>query len=96
MGKQNKQQQALETPQDSADRRLRLACGEVLRMHRTAKKLTQQELGIIADTDSVYISRVESGKHSLTLEKLFKLAESLGVTPWEFVKDVSEKLAANQ
>jgi transcriptional regulator with XRE-family HTH domain len=94
MGKQPGQPRAKESSKDAADQKLNRAIGDVLRVHRTAKKLTQQDLGIASGTDSVYISRIESGRHSPTVATLFKLADSLGIQPSDFIKEVSARLAS--
>lgn len=68
------------------------AFGEVLRAFRRTKKLTQEELGLEADVDRVFISRLESGLQKPSLVTLFRVAKVLGVEPHEFVKEVQQKL----
>lgn len=54
------------------------AFGRVLRRHREAKGLTQQELAEAADLHLNYVSLLERGLRSPSLEVTIRLARGLG------------------
>ena len=47
---------------------------------REKKKLSQKKLAKLAKTNQSVISRIESGVENLSLKKLFRRANALGVT----------------
>ncbi len=47
---------------------------------REKKKLSQKKLAKLAKTNQSVISRIESGVENLSLKKLFRIANALGVT----------------
>jgi transcriptional regulator with XRE-family HTH domain len=53
--------------------------GRIVRRHRQAKQLSQEELGFRADLHRTYISMVERGERCPSLETLLKLARGLDV-----------------
>ncbi|MDZ4657585.1 MAG: helix-turn-helix transcriptional regulator [Bythopirellula sp.] len=75
-----------------AKRREQLPIGEVLRQARQAAGLTQEALAFSADVDRTYISYLENGLKSPTLEILYKLSTALGLATSELVKR-AERLA---
>jgi len=56
-----------------------------LRQRRTAAGLSQEELAHSADVDRTYISALERGVYSATIDMVAKLAEELGVEPAELL-----------
>jgi transcriptional regulator with XRE-family HTH domain len=50
-----------------------------IRSHRTAQKLSQRELAERAGTSHSAISRIESGRHRITVDTLQRIAQALGV-----------------
>lgn len=65
---------------------------------RKARGLTQQELADIVGASKPHISGVENGKKNLNNHLLEKIADALGVEPYELIvppeKDALFKLAA--
>ena len=54
--------------------------GDELRKARGEAKLTQEQLSFAAQIDRTYISQLENNKKSPTVDMLFRLCESLGVS----------------
>jgi len=54
-----------------------------LRMLRTARGMSQEDLAEVAGIDRSFISDTENGKYGISIDKLESLAEALGVAPWE-------------
>ena len=57
----------------------KIAFGKALKQVRKAKKLTQEDFSEVSSR--TYISSLERGIKSVTLEKLDQIAEVLGVNP---------------
>jgi transcriptional regulator with XRE-family HTH domain len=72
---------------------LQEAFGMVLRKHRLAAELTQEQLGLESGVQRNFISLIETGQNQPTIGTIFKLATALGVKPSKLVSD-SEKLIA--
>ncbi|EOV0085076.1 helix-turn-helix domain-containing protein [Vibrio parahaemolyticus] len=51
--------------------------GVKLRGKRKDKKVSQDQLALLADIDRSYIGRIERGEVNITLEKVYQLAEVL-------------------
>lgn len=64
------------------------AFGLILRQVRQDKGLTQQRLGELAGLHRTYVSLLERGRRTPTLDVLFRLAESLGVSASDLVKEL--------
>jgi len=62
--------------------------GLVLRQVRQDKGLTQERLGELAELHRTYISLLERGQRTPTLDVLFRLADSLGVSASDLVKEL--------
>jgi transcriptional regulator with XRE-family HTH domain len=62
--------------------------GHELRKARLAAGLTQEELSYEAELDRTYISHLENGHKSPTLDVLFRLSDALGVKASELVQKV--------
>ncbi len=58
-----------------------------LRTIRRTAGLSQQALGELTGLHQATISRIESGKHNVTLEQLRRFGEVLGVTLHELVNE---------
>jgi transcriptional regulator with XRE-family HTH domain len=56
-----------------------------LRQRRTAAGLSQEELAHQADIDRTYVSALERGVYSATIDMVAKLAEVLGAEPAELL-----------
>jgi y4mF family transcriptional regulator len=59
--------------------------GEAIRAQRKKAELTQEKLAEKADLSTVFISRVERGKESPTMDSLVKIARALGVSVRDLV-----------
>ena len=57
------------------------AFGEVLRQLRTTRKLSQEELGDLCNSERTFISMLERGLVSPTLRTMVKLSSALGLSP---------------
>jgi transcriptional regulator with XRE-family HTH domain len=66
--------------------------GRVLRETREASGLTQQEVAMRADMDRAYISEVEGGKRSLSVDRLLRICESMNLRAAKVIADVEQKL----
>ncbi len=72
----------------SPSKSTREAFGEVLRELRLATGLSQEALAHDCGLHRTYISALELGDHSPSLDTLFMLAAGLGVKPSDFVRRV--------
>jgi transcriptional regulator with XRE-family HTH domain len=55
--------------------------GQVLREHRTARGISQENLALSADVDRTFVSQMERGIRQPTITTLIKLSGALGVQP---------------
>ena len=55
------------------------AFGQALKKIRVRKKLTQESLSLQADLARVYISELEYGKKTPSIETLFKISKALNI-----------------
>jgi len=67
--------------------------GENVRKERLALKLTQQDLAAKLGMERSYLSEVERGRRNPTIQALGRLADALGVEPWELLKVEQADLA---
>lgn len=68
------------------------AFGQILRMHRLAAGLSQEQLGLESGVQRNFISLIETGQNQPTITTIFKLAGALDVKPSKLVA-MAEKLA---
>lgn len=61
--------------------------GEAIRTHRKEAEFSQERLAEKADLSTVFISRVERGKESPSVDSLVKIARALGVRVRDLVAD---------
>ena len=54
--------------------------GKILRRHRLEQNLTQRNLALKAHLDYTYVSKIEGGSQSPSVEALVRISESLGVS----------------
>ena len=59
------------------------ALGENIAFYRNRCGLTQEQLGVKADTTRVHISRIENADCAVSLDLVFAIAEALGVEPYK-------------
>ena len=60
--------------------------GKNLKRIRTAKGISQGEIGRILGVDKGFVSNIENGKTNPTLATIAKLAKSIGVSVDELLK----------
>lgn len=69
-----------------------LAFGRTLRQIRTAKKLSQESLAFDAELDRTYISLLELGQRTPSLDTMLSLAQALGVSFAHLAESVQASL----
>jgi transcriptional regulator with XRE-family HTH domain len=67
--------------------------GEVLRRLRQSSGLSQEALGFKSGYHRTYISLLERGKKSPSLQTIFQLAEAIGTEPSELIKHVQDHIS---
>jgi y4mF family transcriptional regulator len=70
----------------SASQQHRRLLGETVRVRRKKAGLTQEKLAEKADLSTIFISRVERGKESPSVDSLVKIARALGARVRDLVK----------
>lgn len=58
-----------------------------VRLERTRQGISQELLGQMVGRDQAYISQVESGKRTATLEFVGRIAEALNVKPADLLDE---------
>lgn len=61
--------------------------GMCVRLERTRQGISQELLGQMVGRDQAYISQVESGKRTATLEFVGRIAEALNVKPADLLDE---------
>ena len=83
-------------PDDTADPALlarRLAFGKRLKELRVRAGLSQAQLAETADMNRVFYVGVEGGRRNVSLDKVFALADALGVDVGELFHDLSSSIS---
>lgn len=65
----------------AADTSLRALFARNLRLLRTGKSLSQEDLAEIADMHRTYVSSVERGERNVSIDNIEKLAKALKMDP---------------
>jgi transcriptional regulator with XRE-family HTH domain len=65
---------------------------EVLRAEREKQKLSQEKLAELCDLDRTYISLLERGLRQPTLTTIFRLSNSLGISPSTLIEKIEKKM----
>jgi DNA-binding XRE family transcriptional regulator len=84
-----------ETPETIGTVRMKdhnIAFGQVLRTLRKEKHLSQEELGFESRRDRTYISLLELGQRSPTLDTMIAICSALNITLPELVIKFQEKI----
>jgi transcriptional regulator with XRE-family HTH domain len=63
----------------SASQKHRLILGEAIRTHRKQLKLSQEKLAEKADLHPVYLSAVERGVKTISMDALMRISKALNV-----------------
>ena len=71
----------------SANQKHRRLLGQAVRDKRKEAGLTQERLAERADLSTIFISRIERGVESPTLDNLVKIARALGVRVRDLVAE---------
>jgi transcriptional regulator with XRE-family HTH domain len=69
----------------AGDRALLGRLGLRVRVVRTRRQMSQDDLAQLAGLDRTYVSRVERGAHNVTVLTLIRVAEALDVVPGELL-----------
>ena len=72
------------------NRRLRVRFGRALRKRRLAAELTQLDLAVAAGLSEAYISQLERGVNSPSLEAISELGRALETKGSNLLSDVGE------
>ncbi len=71
-----------------------LSLGKLIKHKRKAQKLSQEQLGFLSNLDRTYISGVERGIRNPSLTALVSLANGLGITVSELLKDLEAEVTS--
>ena len=75
---------------------IRVAYGKAVRTIRQDKKISQEELADLCGLHRTYISAVECGKRSISLDNIQKIAEALGIETYLLFIDKIEDTKAGE
>lgn len=64
-----------------------LIFGEVLRRHRSAKNISQEELAFLAGVDRTFVSRLERGIRQPTITTMIGIGQALGISAADLVRE---------
>jgi transcriptional regulator with XRE-family HTH domain len=62
----------------------RRVLGEAIRLHRKRAGISQEKLAERASLSTVFISNIECGKQTISVDALVRIAKALGVSIREF------------
>lgn len=65
--------------------------GVIIREYRSKANISQDDLAEAANVHRTYISQIERGLKSPSLNVIFKLAHALKIPPHEIIKTVYER-----
>lgn len=65
-----------------------LSFGKILKKYRLKSGLSQEKLALISKIDRTYISLLERGKRTPSINIVFKLANAMDVLPHVIIKDL--------
>ncbi len=72
------------------------AVGRELQFCRNRKEISQENLGFEASLHRTYISLIERGLKSPTINTLVRLCAALEISPDEFLKHVMQRVAGKR
>lgn len=70
--------------------------GEVLRVHRMAAGISQEELAFRSDVDRTYVSRLERGTRQPTITTMISIGLALGIPSAILMQEVEERYLEGQ
>lgn len=71
------------------------AIGKVIRRERKAKHLSQEVFSGLTGMARSHLSMIENGEKQANFETLWRISNTLGVEPHEFVRMVEEEIKQN-
>jgi transcriptional regulator with XRE-family HTH domain len=80
----------------SARNRRSVLLGEALRRSRKAAGISQEELAFEAKIDRTYVSQLENGHKSPTVDVLFRICPVLGMAASELIAQVERSLQSRR
>ena len=80
----------------SAKNRRSVLLGEALRQARKAIGISQEELAFEAKVDRTYVSQLENGHKSPTVDVLFRICPILGIAVSELIAQVERSLLSRR
>jgi transcriptional regulator with XRE-family HTH domain len=66
------------------------AFGQVLRKHRLAAGLSQEQLGLESGVQRNFISLIETGQNQPTITTIFKLAGAMGIKASKMISETEK------
>lgn len=72
--------------------KVKLSFGKTLKRLREERGLSQEELGYESGYHRTYISQLERGQKSPSIQTIFQLARALNLKPHALVQSVEEQL----
>ena len=81
-------------PDDRDQRALHEAFGRALRTKRLERGLSQEALSFACGRHRTFVSILERGRSSPTLDTVFRLAGALDVTPSSLIEDTEQERIA--
>jgi transcriptional regulator with XRE-family HTH domain len=75
---------------------LEKAVGAELKAAREKRQISQEQLGFDAGIHRTYVSLIERGLKSPTLNVLFRLCRALDVPPGDFVRNVELRMSTKR
>ena len=64
--------------------------GDEIKKARLGAKLTQEQLSYAAQIDRTYVSMLENGKKSPTVDVLFRICHAIGISAAELISRVEQ------
>jgi transcriptional regulator with XRE-family HTH domain len=66
------------------------ALGRAIRRARTDRRFTQEELAHRSGLHPTYVGGIERGERNPSYANIVKLANTLGLRPWELLRDADD------
>lgn len=64
---------------------LAVSIGQLIRLNRESKKISQENLALQCSIDRSYLGRIERGEVNITIKKLYEIAKILNTDPKNFL-----------
>lgn len=64
---------------------LAVSIGQLIRLNRESKKISQEKLALQCNIDRSYLGRIERGEVNITIKKLYEIASALDIDPKNFL-----------